>query len=486
MKHSLFSKLVPALLLIVLMLFLPAVVSAETFPEVMFILDASGSMWGPCGKQTKIEAARSVFEKVVPSLPNEVKVGLTAYGHRRKGDCDDIEILIPAGSEDRNALMEHVRKINPKGMTPIAASIKMVTETLKTKEGETTIVLISDGEETCNADPCGMVRDLKGSGIKFILHVVGFGVDPKQKEQLACIAEAGGGQYFGADSAESLLVALETVKKQIAGKVEKAKATKKKVKTRLGKLKIRFPKSSKISLNAFKILRKKDNKLVKTAKNPAQDSVHPLIEGDYELIAAFANPNYRPATDASFGSLRIKGGETTTIDLGAMCFNIAESLSKIPVESIIISNTESGTPLLTLMYQGNGYYLFKPKPLPAGVYSFAVKYFRSPDITVLAKDIQIKDNTESFVTIDSGIALKKPADQGLNVKGWDLIPAGSDDPLLKVRRRWDNDYPLWKIFAVPAGKYDLNVLLEGMDEPLPAGEGLTISKGELLSFDTGL
>ena len=35
-------------------------------------------------------------------------------------------------------------------------------------------------------------------------------------------------------------------------------------------------------------------------------------------------------------------------------------------------------------------------------------------------------------------------------------------------------------------EYDLNVLLEGMDKPLPAGEGLTISKGELLSFDTGL
>lgn len=485
MRHLL-RKLAPTMFLILCMLFLPGGVHAETFPEVMFIMDASGSMWGPCDGQTKIEAARSVFAKVIPSLPKEVKIGLTAYGHNRKGDCNDVEILIPTGSESRGALMDRIMKINPKGMTPIAASLKMVTETLKTREEETMIVLISDGEETCNADPCGVARALKNSGIKFILHVVGFGVDSAQKEQLACMAEAGGGQYFGADNAGSLLAALEMVKKQVADKVEKAKATKKKATTKLGKLNIKFPKTGGVSLNALKLLRKQDNKLVKTIKDPSHDSVHPLIAGDYEIIAAFANPNYRPPTEVSLGSVTITGGETTTVALGSMGFNIADSLSKMPVESVIISNAEASVPLLTLLHHGNGYYLFKSKPLPSGMYSFAVRYSRSPDPTVIAKDIRIETGKETVITIDSGIILNKPAGEDLNVQGWNLVPTGSDTPLLQVRRRWDNDYPLWKPFAVPAGTYDLYLLLKGMDEPLPSGEGLSISRGDLLSFDPEL
>ncbi len=60
----------------------------------------------------------------------------------------------------------------------------MVVEHLKTKENETTIILVSDGEETCHPDPCGLVKKLKATGIKFILHVVGFDVNQEQQKQL--------------------------------------------------------------------------------------------------------------------------------------------------------------------------------------------------------------------------------------------------------------------------------------------------------------
>ncbi len=151
------------------------------FPEVMIILDGSGSMWGNAGSQTKIKAAKDVLHQLIPSLPSEVKLGLTVYGHRQKGRCDDIEIMMPAGSDDRDLLLSKVDSISPKGKTPIADSIKMVVDELKTKENKTTIILVSDGEETCNPDPCGVVKTLKATGIKFILHVVGFDVDSLKK-----------------------------------------------------------------------------------------------------------------------------------------------------------------------------------------------------------------------------------------------------------------------------------------------------------------
>jgi hypothetical protein len=467
-------------------LFVTSFAGAETFPEVMFVLDASGSMWSQAGGETKIVAARNVLEKIVPSLPPEVKVGLTVYGHRLKGDCSDIEVLIAPGSDDRAGLMAYVQRINPKGMTPIADSIKLVSEALKGREGETTIVLVSDGEETCVGNPCEVVRGLKSSGTKFVLHVVGFDVNEKQKKQLVCLAEAGGGKYFGADNAKTLLSAFESVKKEVARKVEKAKTKKTQKKTKLGKLQIKIPKNGVISIDSLKILRKRDGKVVKTAKNPKADSVHILLSDEYQLIAGFANPNYRPPTDADFGTFQVKGGETTTAEFGVVSFNLADSLSRMPVASVILSDMKNGKPLINLINHDNDYYLFKSKPAPPGTYSYSIFYFNTPKPTVIAKDIEVSHGKEAVVTIDSGLRLKRPQAQAGEVKGWDLVAAGGKDPLISVTRRWDNEEPLWRNFAIPPGKYDLYLRIKGMDEPLQAGEGVTVSKGELLEFDTGM
>ena len=111
------SLVYPCILLALTLLFsLPAY--GAKMPEVMFILDGSGSMWGPAGKVRKIEAAKVVMAKVVPSLPKEVGVGLTVYGHRRKGDCGDVEIMIPSGSTDRAALLAKVKAISPRVRRP--------------------------------------------------------------------------------------------------------------------------------------------------------------------------------------------------------------------------------------------------------------------------------------------------------------------------------------------------------------------------------
>jgi len=487
MNHSFFRT---SFLICLLILSSISTVSAETFPEVMFILDASGSMWGKVEDQTKIEAARSVMIKTVPALPPEVKVGLAVYGHRRKGDCSDIEILIPSGSTDRDGLLTYVSKISPKGMTPIADSIKMVSDTLKTNEGETTIVLVSDGEETCHADPCGLVKSLKSSGIKFILHVVGFDVNAEQKEQLACLAEAGGGQYFSADNTQTLLGAFESVKEEVVQKVEKAKTTTKKATTKLGKLQIQMPQSGTVSLNVIKIIRKKDGKLIKSIKNPGSDSTHPLLAGEYELIAGFANSNYKPDSEVSFGIWQVTGGETATVALGTMAINIADSLKDMPAGAAIITKTDDNDFSLALPFTGNSYYFYKTKPLPAGNYNFAVHYKHtylyktSERPVVLAKNIQIREGKENIVTIDSGIVVKEPKDT--SIASWEITAAGGKTSTLKIEGATNGTYPLWGNYAVPPGTYDLYVYIEGMEEPLPAGEGITISKGELLEFDTGM
>ena len=457
--------------------------STAQFPEVMIILDGSGSMWGKAAGEAKISAAKKVLKELVPSLPEEVKLGLTVYGHRQKGNCDDIEIIIPPGSDDRTLLLEKVDAISPKGKTPIADSIKRVVDALKTRENETTIILVSDGLETCNPDPCGVVKALKKTGIKFILHVVGFDVSSDEKAQLSCLAEAGGGTYYSAGNAGDLLEAFKSMQQEVVKKVEyeKAKTTGKKAKSRLGKLKVIFPQSGKKSLAQIRIIRKKDNKTIKTAESPKAESIHPLLAGEYEVIMGYANTNYQKPTEISAIPVTITGGETTKLELGVLVFNVADTLKKIPAGSVTL-RSDDGHVVLETPAKGNDYFFFTTKPLPSGIYTFEYHYKTMPGPAILARGLEIKANEETLLTIDSGIQIKKH-DQPMT--GFDLIDSESRQKVLQVRRRWDNDYPLWKAHPLSPGNYEVMVHLKGMDEPLPVGE-VTIEKGQLVEFDTGI
>jgi Ca-activated chloride channel homolog len=97
-------------------------------------------------------------------------------------------------------------------------SIRKTAEGIKHLEDETTILLVSDGEETCDPEPCKFVAELENLGIKFVLHVVGFDVGGKTEEQLKCMAKAGGGEYFPAKDADKLKHALYTVVKKAVAK----------------------------------------------------------------------------------------------------------------------------------------------------------------------------------------------------------------------------------------------------------------------------
>ena len=182
-----------ALRVVLLSLCLPLCASAASLPEAVFILDASGSMAEAAGAQTKMAAAQAVLAQVVPAVAPEVKLGLAAYGHRGENDCTDIEVLVPPGTEDRAAVLARIAAMQPKGMTPISAAVTQVADLLKGRAAETTVVLVSDGQETCGGDPCATVKALKAAGVKFVMHVVGFAVTAADQAQLECIAQAGGG-----------------------------------------------------------------------------------------------------------------------------------------------------------------------------------------------------------------------------------------------------------------------------------------------------
>ncbi|MCB1678268.1 MAG: VWA domain-containing protein [Halioglobus sp.] len=178
--------------------------------DVILVLDASGSMWGQIEGVNKIVIARDVVEGLVRSLPGNQRLGLVAYGHRKKGDCSDIQTLAEVGA-DRSGLIEQIRGVTPVGMTPLSGSVEHAAEELNYKENAATVILVSDGLETCDADPCALAQLLEEKGLDFTVHVIGFDVTEQERRGLACIARETGGEFLAADNADELTAALSQV-----------------------------------------------------------------------------------------------------------------------------------------------------------------------------------------------------------------------------------------------------------------------------------
>ncbi|MCB0205994.1 MAG: SUMF1/EgtB/PvdO family nonheme iron enzyme, partial [Anaerolineae bacterium] len=99
------------------------------------------------------------------------------------------------------------------GMTPLAASLEQAqNDFVYDASRVNSIVMLSDGIETCGGDPCQLVEELKAEGINFTVHVIGLDVDDETRQQLSCIAEAGGGTYHDAQNQQDLVAALSAVK----------------------------------------------------------------------------------------------------------------------------------------------------------------------------------------------------------------------------------------------------------------------------------
>lgn len=180
----------------------------NTIPLIILILDGSGSMWGKIGTETKIAIARDVVHDVLDKMDPSQPVGLVVYGHRKKGDCDDIETLIKPGINNHEEIKNALSTINPTGKTPLANTALKVIAQLKKDQQTATLILISDGEESCNGDLCQVVKEAKEAGLEFVLHIVGFDLGDADQLALECAAKAGDGIYLNAENKDQLNEAL--------------------------------------------------------------------------------------------------------------------------------------------------------------------------------------------------------------------------------------------------------------------------------------
>ncbi len=186
---------------------------------IEYILDASGSMTETLSDgSSKIDVAKQVLTDHMRSFRPETNIGLRAYGHRlpyqqEAESCQDIELIAPVEKGQMEQIVGFLRDFEAQGMTPLTASLQQAKQDFTFEAPRVnSIVMLSDGIETCGGDPCQLVEDLKAQGINFTIHVIGLNVDDQTKEQLSCIARVGGGTYHDARSQQDLGAVLNAVK----------------------------------------------------------------------------------------------------------------------------------------------------------------------------------------------------------------------------------------------------------------------------------
>lgn len=176
--------------------------------RTVIVMDGSGSMWGQIEGRPKLEIAKETLAEVLQDVPQERALGLLAYGHRRKGDCGDIELLVPPAPGTVSEVLGSANTMRFLGKTPLTKAVRQAALGLRSTEEAATVILITDGIETCEGDPCALARELEAGGVDFTAHVVGFGLSREEGASLSCLATETGGRYIEAGDAAGLRSAL--------------------------------------------------------------------------------------------------------------------------------------------------------------------------------------------------------------------------------------------------------------------------------------
>ena len=184
--------------------------AAQEPPSTMIIFDGSGSMWGRLEgdkKPSKLDLARDAVRANLATTPPTAKIGLMSFGHRRSGDCNDIETIVPIAAGDAARFIPPLDKLNPRGKGPISETLRQAAVALG-KANPASIILIHDNADNCRQDPCDAAKEIAAANPALKINLVSLGIDADELARVACVAKATGGQAFDVKEAANLPAAI--------------------------------------------------------------------------------------------------------------------------------------------------------------------------------------------------------------------------------------------------------------------------------------
>ena len=312
--------------------------------NIAFILDASGSMAAPLAVgKTKLDVAKEVLPALIADVAPEVNGALWIYGHRlpdepKEESCQDIERVFALSAIDANAYAQAITRIAARGYTPIADTLVSAARDLPADPGQSnSIVLISDGQETCGGDPCTVAAALKESGADVTIHVIGYDVDEETRQQLECIARASGGTYRDAANADLL-------KEAVSGALEASQAE------TVLRVEVLGPEETQVS-SLLHLIDPASGNWVTQVGSWRDSSVPP---GVYDAVI-----DTHPQLD--YTEFRLPEGSTTTVHLNVASLDIRgeDGQREHPYQVVLVDPT-NGEILATMFDPGDQPYYVMP------------------------------------------------------------------------------------------------------------------------------
>jgi len=163
--------------------------------RILFIFDGSQSMKGSWEGSRKILIARDYLIHLVDSLKNQdrLQMALRVYGHQHEvppQNCNDTRLEVPFSDNNAARIKQTLRHIRPRGTTPIARSLSKAKKDFPPCQNcRNVIILITDGKEACEGDPCAVSKELQKEGIILRPFIIGIGVDPSFHESFECAGD---------------------------------------------------------------------------------------------------------------------------------------------------------------------------------------------------------------------------------------------------------------------------------------------------------
>jgi Ca-activated chloride channel family protein len=177
--------------------------------DIVLVFDASGSMGQPVAEEgagllrNRIDVARAALIQVAPQATTNRRSALLAYGPY--GACE-VQTILPLGQHSGSTLIANAASLRASGFTPLTLGVRRASGVLAARGG--TIVLITDGIESCRENPCAAARQIAEQKPRVTVHVIGYLLGPTQGSDVACLAHETGGTYVGAQSFGDLARAL--------------------------------------------------------------------------------------------------------------------------------------------------------------------------------------------------------------------------------------------------------------------------------------
>jgi Ca-activated chloride channel family protein len=169
--------------------------------RILFLLDASGSMYARMESDSRINVAKRLLNKTIDSLvgTKNLEIALRVYGHTSPPNvrnCKDTRLEVPFRPNNFTEVKKRLQSINPKGTTLIAQSLlQSAYDFPKEPYTRNVIILITDGIEECQGDPCAVSEALQSQGIILKPFIIGIGSTEDFRKAFDCV-----GRYYDANT----------------------------------------------------------------------------------------------------------------------------------------------------------------------------------------------------------------------------------------------------------------------------------------------